>query len=107
MYSGQVIEEAPVDKLFDSPKHPYTQGLIQSVPDIREKQERLYSIEGNVPLPGSIHKGCCFAARCEFAFDRCFKENPAFYQTSDNQKARCFLYDKEGADEHDETLIRG
>ncbi|PAV30466.1 peptide ABC transporter ATP-binding protein [Virgibacillus profundi] len=106
MYSGQVIEEAPVDKLFDSPKHPYTQGLIQSVPDVRKKQDRLYSIEGNVPLPGSIHKGCRFADRCKFAFDRCFNENPEFYQTSDVQKARCFLYDKEGAVEHDKALTR-
>lgn len=106
MYSGQVIEEAPVDKLFDSPKHPYTQGLIESVPDIREKQKRLYSIKGNVPLPGSVHKGCRFADRCKFAFDRCLNENPEFYQTSSDQKARCFLYDKEGAEEHVKTLTR-
>lgn len=106
MYSGQVIEEAPVDKLFDAPKHPYTQGLIQSVPDIREKKERLFSIEGNVPLPGTIKQGCRFAARCKFAFDRCYKENPELYQTSDEQRARCFLYDKEGVSKHDEALTR-
>src|SRR5699024_59139 len=104
MYSGQVIEEAPVNKLFESPKHPYTQGLVKSVPDIRDKKDRLFSIEGNVPIPGSIHKGCRFADRCEFAFDRCFNENPEFYQTSSDQKARCFLYDKEGVDNHDQTL---
>ncbi len=76
MYAGQIIEEAPVKQIFDDPQHPYTKGLIQSVPDMRYKKERLYSIPGNVPKPGSIRQGCRFAARCEFAFDRCLKENP-------------------------------
>ena len=76
MYAGQIIEEAPVKQIFEDPQHPYTKGLIQSVPDMRYKKERLYSIPGNVPKPGSIRQGCRFAARCEFAFDRCLKENP-------------------------------
>ena len=54
MYAGQIIEEAPVKQIFDDPQHPYTKGLIQSVPDMRYKKERLYSIPGNVPKPGSI-----------------------------------------------------
>ena len=82
MYAGQIIEEAPVKQIFDDPQHPYTKGLIQSVPDMRYKKERLYSIPGNVPKPGSIRQGCRFAARCEFAFDRCLKENPNLYETS-------------------------
>lgn len=98
MYSGQVIEEAPVKNIFETPKHPYTKGLIQSVPDMRHKKERLYSIAGNVPIPGTIKKGCRFAARCEFAFDRCFQENPELYETSSVQKTRCFLYDEEGVE---------
>src|SRR5699024_9588879 len=79
MYAGQVIEKAPVKELFENPKHPYTQGLIQSVPDIRTKEERLYSIKGTVPLPGSIQTGCRFADRCAFKFDRCTEENPELY----------------------------
>src|SRR5699024_12001687 len=81
-------------------------GLIQSVPDIRKKEERLYSISGNVPIPGSVTKGCKFRDRCEFAFDRCFKEDPLLYRTSDVQKTRCFLYDEEGVIEDDKTVVR-
>jgi len=106
MYAGQIIEEAPVDQLFEEPKHPYTQGLIKSVPDIRSKEERLHSIAGNVPLPGSVEKGCRFAARCKFAFDRCFAEDPEIYTTSDTQSARCFLYDKEGVGADGKTSVK-
>jgi|SRR5690625_222844 len=106
MYAGQIIEEAPVDQLFEEPKHPYTQGLIKSVPDIRSKEERLHSIAGNVPLPGSVEKGCRFAARCKFAFDRCFAEDPEIYTTSDTQSARCFLYDKEGVGADGKTPVK-
>ncbi|MEK3936442.1 ABC transporter ATP-binding protein [Sporosarcina sp. FSL W7-1349] len=107
MYAGQIIEEAPVKKLFEHPQHPYTKGLIQSVPDMRYKKDRLYSIPGNVPRPGSIRHGCRFAARCEFAFDRCLKENPALYDTSDDHQTRCFLYDREGAGmDGNKTLVK-
>lgn len=106
MYAGQVIEEAPVNELFHNPEHPYTKGLIKSVPDIRNKADRLYSISGNVPIPGSVTKGCKFADRCEFAFDRCFKEQPPLNETSEVQKTRCFLYDEEGVPEDDKALAR-
>jgi peptide/nickel transport system ATP-binding protein len=106
MYAGQIIEEAPAKQIFEDPQHPYTKGLIQSVPDMRYKKERLYSIPGNVPKPGSIRHGCRFAARCEFAFDRCLKENPVLYETSDVHQTRCFLYDEERVGKHDnKTLI--
>ncbi len=101
MYAGQIIEEAPVKMIFDDPQHPYTKGLIQSVPDMRFKKERLYSIPGSVPKPGSIQHGCRFAARCEFAFDRCQTENPELYETSDVHQTRCFLYDRERVEQHD------
>lgn len=96
MYAGQVIEEASVKKIFEDPQHPYTKGLIQSVPDMRYKKDRLYSIPGNVPKPGTIKKGCKFAARCEFAFDRCLAEDPALIQTETGHQTRCFLYSEEG-----------
>lgn len=91
MYGGQIVEEGPVKEIFESPQHPYTKGLIQSVPDMRYKKERLYSIPGNVPKPGSIKKGCRFAARCEYAFERCLNENPQIYHTNDHHISRCFL----------------
>ncbi|PIC76343.1 MULTISPECIES: ABC transporter ATP-binding protein [Sporosarcina] len=95
MYSGQVIEEAPTKVIFENPCHPYTRGLIQSVPDMRNKKDRLYSIPGNVPKPGSIEQGCRFAARCESAFSRCRVETPELYRNSENHQTRCFLYDEQ------------
>src|SRR5699024_62685 len=94
MYAGQIIEEAPVRELFNNPEHPYTQGLINSVPAVLKKENRLYSIAGSVLRPGSIQQGCKFRDRCAFAFDRCFNEDPPLYHTTDTQKTRCFLYDK-------------
>jgi peptide/nickel transport system ATP-binding protein len=95
MYAGKVVEEGDIETIFKNPKHPYTVGLIKSVPDMRKKIERLYSIPGNVPKPGSIKEGCRFAARCEHAFERCMTESPELYQTSGGQKVRCFLHEQE------------
>ncbi|MCT6924947.1 ABC transporter ATP-binding protein [Metasolibacillus sp.] len=99
MYAGQIVEQAPVQEIFENPQHPYTKGLIQSVPDMRYKKDALYSIPGNVPKPGSIQQGCRFAPRCEYAFERCHMENPALYSKSEVHTARCFLLDEavEGA----------
>ncbi|MEH7385528.1 ABC transporter ATP-binding protein [Bacillus sp. JJ1521] len=92
MYAGRIVEEGKVSSIFKNPKHPYTKGLLKSVPDIRKKNERLYSIPGNVPRPGSITHGCRFAERCEFAFERCFSENPELYDVDDKgHRVRCFL----------------
>lgn len=96
MYAGKVVEEGDIATIYKNPKHPYTVGLIKSVPDMRKKVDRLYSIPGNVPKPGSIKEGCRFAARCEHAFDRCFTETPELYQTGEGQKVRCFLHEHQG-----------
>ncbi len=105
MYSGQIVEEGPVELIFKEPEHPYTVGLIQSVPDMRYKKERLYSIPGNVPKPGTVERGCRFAARCEFAFDRCTKENPDLYQTSAEHRTRCFLHERKEVPIDGRTVI--
>lgn len=94
MYAGKVVEEGTVDTIFNNPQHPYTKGLIASVPDMRYKKQRLYSIPGSVPKPGSIKQGCRFAARCEFVVGRCTEENPPLYETAEGHKTRCFLYDE-------------
>lgn len=94
MYAGKVVEEGTVRAIYKNPKHPYTKGLIQSVPDMRSKTERLYSIPGNVPKPGTLKVGCPFAARCDYVFDRCTVENPQLIDTGNGQKVRCFLHDK-------------
>ncbi|MFJ7973319.1 ABC transporter ATP-binding protein [Psychrobacillus sp. NPDC096389] len=103
MYAGKVVEEGTVDTIFHDPQHPYTKGLIASVPDMRYKKQRLYSIPGNVPKPGTIKTGCRFAARCESVFGRCTEETPPLYETSDNHKTRCFLYDQKEVEVHDKT----
>ncbi|SES43001.1 ABC transporter ATP-binding protein [Psychrobacillus sp. OK032] len=103
MYAGKVVEEGTVDTIFHNPQHPYTKGLIASVPDMRYKKQRLYSIPGNVPKPGTIPTGCRFAARCESVFGRCTEENPPLYETSDKHKTRCFLYDQKEVEVNDKT----
>jgi peptide/nickel transport system ATP-binding protein len=97
MYGGQVVEQSPVDDLFDEPLHPYTVGLMNSIPAIEGEIERLQSIEGNVPSPENMPKGCRFAPRCSKAFDRCFAEAPQLKQMGKERAVRCFLYDDEGA----------
>ncbi|KZZ84470.1 ABC transporter ATP-binding protein [Bacillus sp. SJS] len=96
MYAGQIAEEGDVESIFSSPKHPYTRGLLQSVPDIRTKKEKLFSIKGQVPKPGSIQRGCAYANRCEFVQPLCQEEGPDL-TVSGGQKVRCWLYKEEGA----------
>ncbi|MFT8321356.1 MAG: ABC transporter ATP-binding protein [Bacillus sp. (in: firmicutes)] len=97
MYAGKVVEEAPVREIYKNPKHPYTIGLLRSVPDIRNKQDKLYSIPGNVPKPGSIKIGCAFADRCEFVHERCRSNNPSLYNADTQQHTvRCFLHEPGG-----------
>lgn len=99
MYSGQIVEQGDVRTILKEPKHPYTRGLLKSVPDLREKKERLYSIPGNVPRPGSIQQGCRFAPRCEERFGHCIVETPDFYiMEKQGHEVRCFLHKvEEGA----------
>ncbi|MBU9714365.1 ABC transporter ATP-binding protein [Evansella tamaricis] len=96
MYAGKVVEEGDVRTILKSPQHPYTQGLIRSLPKMHERESRLYSIPGNVPKPGSITEGCRFAARCDQVFDRCYKEDPELLTLNEGHTCRCFLYQKEG-----------
>ncbi|BDH63061.1 peptide ABC transporter ATP-binding protein [Lysinibacillus sp. PLM2] len=107
MYAGQIVEEATVHEIFKNPQHPYTLGLIKSVPDMRYKKDTLYSIPGNVPKPGSIEVGCRFASRCEFAMERCANENPALYEVSaeSNHRARCFLLEEKGGFSNVESIV--
>lgn len=106
MYAGKIVEEGPVETIFTNPQHPYTKGLLASVPDMRFKKQSLYSIPGNVPKPGSIKEGCRFAARCDAVFGRCTEESPPLYQTAAEHKTRCFLYDTEEVGTYDRTAIK-
>ncbi|NDI33839.1 ABC transporter ATP-binding protein [Chengkuizengella sediminis] len=106
MYAGKIVEETDVKTIFESPQHPYTKGLIQSVPDIRDKKSRLYSIPGNVPIPGSIKQGCRFADRCDFVMDKCKVETPELVTIETNHKVRCFLHEESEENTYDKNTIR-
>ncbi len=92
MYLGQIVEEASVVDLFDRPLHPYTLGLIKSIPSIDgERADRLYVIEGMVPLLSQIPQGCRFGPRCPYATERCHEEMPELVeQAGTGQKVRCW-----------------
>ncbi|MCG3420015.1 ABC transporter ATP-binding protein [Oceanobacillus jordanicus] len=92
MYAGEIVEVAEVKELFDNPLHPYTRGLIESLPSKNTRKNRLYSIKGQVPKPNEITKGCIFANRCPFAFSKCFEETPPVQHTG-NHMSKCWLQD--------------
>ncbi|MCS7464281.1 ABC transporter ATP-binding protein [Paenibacillus doosanensis] len=93
MYAGRVVEEASVRDLFERPQHPYTQGLIHSVPKLRQKVRRLDSIPGNVPDLSAMPPGCKFAPRCPHAMERCAAQEPQLLpvQGETGRKSRCWL----------------
>lgn len=93
MYAGQVVEEAEVEKLFETPKHPYTVGLLGSIPDMDVEQEYLFTIGGTVPSPGQMPVGCRFAERCNKAFDKCIAQAPPLFDLPDGTKSRCWLHE--------------
>ncbi|MBO8171453.1 MAG: ABC transporter ATP-binding protein [Bacillaceae bacterium] len=96
MYAGKVVEEGDVRTIFKNPKHPYTEGLIKSIPQIHDTKKRLYSIPGNVPAPGSMPEGCRFAPRCEKVMDICRTQMPELQEVEVEHTCRCFLYTEEG-----------
>lgn len=101
MYSGQVVEKGPVIDIFENPKHPYTEGLLATMPSLEDERGTvLPTISGSVPNISKRPSGCHFHPRCEYAFARCSKEEPRVYVRG-NQQVRCFLFDKEeGAGSH-------
>ncbi len=94
MYAGRVVEEAPVMELFANPKHPYTQGLLSSIPRIEksERRPRLQAIPGMVPDMLELPKGCKFQARCSKVFEPCSGEEPQLKEVAPNHRVRCYLY---------------
>lgn len=97
LYCGQVVEEADVDLLFAEPLHPYTIGLMGSIPSLDAEVDRLQSIKGNVPPPEHFPEGCRFAPRCPHAFERCRVEQPQLLTLKEGRKVRCFLHEEKGA----------
>ena len=90
MYAGKIVESAPVDALFADPQHPYTIGLLGSIPRIEVDRERLSTIEGSVPSPNNQPKGCRFAPRCPFADARCLAEPPPLRDLGPEHRVACW-----------------
>lgn len=97
MYGGFIIEEASVKDLFANPSHPYTIGLLGSLPRVDEQQHtKLYSIEGQPPVLYQKPTSCPFAPRCKWAMERCWKENPVLTQVSGEHRVACWVDTKTG-----------
>ena len=95
MYTGHIVEQAPVKELFESPKHPYTKGLLNAIPKITRERNPLETIEGMVPNPTERIEGCSFSLRCPYATDQCRKAEPPMAELSDGRLVRCWQYAKE------------
>jgi len=89
MYAGEIVERAPVDELFASPQHPYTVGLLGSIPRLDRRADHLATIEGMVPNMASPPAGCRFAARCPFVVDACTRAPPPLRELSPGHASRC------------------
>ncbi|HHE47602.1 MAG TPA: ABC transporter ATP-binding protein, partial [Candidatus Acetothermia bacterium] len=92
MYLGKVVEHAPVRPLYHDPKHPYTQGLLKSIPSLATKKERLEPIKGVVPDPLDAPPGCPFHPRCPHAMEICTREMPTLKEVGQDHQAACWLY---------------
>ncbi|AEG59470.1 ABC transporter ATP-binding protein [Desulforamulus ruminis] len=93
MYCGKLVEESPVLNLFDKPLHPYTRGLLKSIPGVEDQKEKLYMIEGMVPPLTHLPAGCAFAPRCPEAQPRCHQERPTLREISPGRRVSCWLYE--------------
>ena len=92
MYTGHIVEQAPVRELFRDPKHPYTVGLLNAIPAITKERKPLKTIEGVVPNPTERIEGCSFWPRCSHASERCRKEAPPVTRPGEDRLVRCWLY---------------
>ena len=89
MYAGQVVEYADVYELFRNPVHPYTKGLLQSLPRMQSGQGRLYNIKGMVPDLLKLPEGCRFAPRCDYACEKCCESIPELLDIGNGHLVRC------------------
>ncbi len=92
MYMGKVVEQSDARRVFHDPKHPYTQGLMKSIPSLARREERLEPIKGVVPDPYSLPPGCVFNPRCPYVMEVCVNEEPPFFDVEGGHWAKCWLY---------------
>ena len=97
MYAGRIVETGSVDQVLLNPQHPYTQGLLSSIPGVKKRGEALSVIKGVVPNPFRMPPGCKFQPRCPYAWDRCSEAEPSLLTAASGATSRCFLHAPEGA----------
>jgi oligopeptide/dipeptide ABC transporter ATP-binding protein len=98
MYGGRIVETGTVDEVLLNPQHPYTQGLLNSIPGVAKRGQALSVIKGVVPNPFRMPPGCKFQPRCPYAWDRCRECEPDLFEVSSGARSRCFLQAPEGVD---------
>jgi oligopeptide transport system ATP-binding protein len=94
MYAGRVVEMSPIRELYARPAHPYTKGLLESIPRRDGKGEQLVSIPGMPPNLQSLPRGCAFSPRCPYVIERCTIEPPPLYQISPDRDSACFRFEE-------------
>ena len=94
MYGGRIVESGTLEEIFDNTKHPYTEGLFNSLPNINSRVHKLTPISGLMPDPAHLPAGCTFAERCPYATEKCFAQQPQTFQMSDTHKVSCARYDE-------------
>lgn len=91
MYAGRVVEDGDVRSIFRRPSHPYTRGLLESIPTLKDDRRRLFQIPGSVPLPGTVKQGCPFYSRCSLRVDKCAKDMPPMFEFGERHTAACWV----------------
>lgn len=94
MYAGKIVESGPVEEVLNNPQHPYTKGLLNSLPKRGKRNERLHYIKGQVPSPLNWGKGCRFADRCPAVMDKCRQERPSLFSVNENHSSACWLLEE-------------
>ncbi|MQR95890.1 ABC transporter ATP-binding protein [Fictibacillus phosphorivorans] len=94
MYAGEIIEEGRVEEIFENPQHPYTKGLLASVPNVDDPEFDLKPIAGSMPMLNEQISGCRFHPRCPYAFDKCMEVSPKTFHVTDKQSVRCWLQEE-------------
>src|SRR5699024_4635138 len=91
MYGGQIVEQAETEQLLHHPEHPYTKGLLASLPSMEEETNRLGTIKGTVPPAYHFPNGCRFSTRCPYVMEKCREKNPKILETDPEHFVRCYL----------------
>ncbi|NVM24022.1 MAG: ABC transporter ATP-binding protein [Desulfobacterales bacterium] len=94
MYAGRIVEKSDLESFLSNSLHPYTQGLLEALPDLQTERPEMHPIQGQVPQPKDYEEGCRFRERCKYAFERCIQK-PDLFVHGGGQEVACFLYDKE------------